>query len=174
MLKVVGAALALAILSGAAFAQPATLQTTLPANSVTITKWYKQNVYDRSDAKIGEIMDVLATDAGQITSFIVGVGGFLGMGEKDVAVAPTAIKTTMKDGKPYLVMDTTKDALKGAPGYTIMTVTRGRGCLTRSDQWRKRCAVWRPNTHSYPTRLCGVGDERDGVSMGYADSPSLQ
>lgn len=54
------------------------------------------------------------------------------MGEKDVAVAPTAIKPTMNDGKPYLVMDTTKDALKGAPGFKYDR-TPGRGWLTRSE-----------------------------------------
>jgi MOSC domain-containing protein YiiM len=34
-----------------------------------------------------------------------------------VAVPMTAVKTTMKDSKPYLVMDTTKDALKSAAGF---------------------------------------------------------
>jgi PRC-barrel domain len=48
---------------------------------------------------------------------IVGVGGFLGAGEKDVAVPFSAIKHTMKDNKVYLTMDATKDTLKAAPGF---------------------------------------------------------
>jgi PRC-barrel domain len=48
---------------------------------------------------------------------IVGVGGFLGAGEKDVAVPFSAVKHTMKNQKIYLTMDTTKDALKSAPGF---------------------------------------------------------
>ncbi len=48
---------------------------------------------------------------------IVGVGGFLGAGEKDVAVNFNSIKQTMKNDKVYLTMDTTKDALKRAPGF---------------------------------------------------------
>jgi PRC-barrel domain protein len=47
---------------------------------------YKQNVYDPADNKIGEIMDVLVDRDGKVTALVVGVGGFLGMGEKDVAV----------------------------------------------------------------------------------------
>jgi hypothetical protein len=44
------------------------------------------------------------------------VGGFLGVGEKDVAVPFTAVKHTMKDQKVYLTMDASKDQLKAAPG----------------------------------------------------------
>ena len=102
-----------------AFAQAAShaaVLNTLPAG-VTVTDWYKQSVYDPSDAKIGEIMDVLVTQEGNINAVIVGVGGFLGAGEKDVAVPFNAIKHTEKNGKVYLTMNATKDALKAAPGF---------------------------------------------------------
>ena len=88
----------------------------VPAQSVTVTDWYKQSVYDPSNSKIGEIMDVLLSSDGKVNALIVGVGGFLGMGEKDVAVPFSAIKHTTRDGKVYLTLDTTKDALKAAPG----------------------------------------------------------
>src|ERR1700720_1367962 len=90
----------------------------IPANAMTVTHWYKQSVYDPSDAKIGEIMDVLVDRDGKIAVLIVGVGGFLGMGEKDVAVPFNAVQFKTKDNnKWYPVMNTTKDALKTAPGY---------------------------------------------------------
>src|ERR1700730_6697898 len=55
---------------------------------------------------------------GKIAAFIVGVGGFLGMGEKDVVVPFNAVQFKTKDNnKWYPVMNTTKDALKNAPGY---------------------------------------------------------
>ena len=38
-------------------------------------------------SKIGEIMDVLVSTDGKVNALIIGVGGFLGMGEKDVARA---------------------------------------------------------------------------------------
>jgi sporulation protein YlmC with PRC-barrel domain len=97
---------------------PAQIMTTLPANSVTVTHWYKQNVYDPSDNKIGEVMDVLVDREGKATALIIGVGGFLGAGEKDVAVPFNAVRTTTKDNnKWYLLMNSTKDALKSAKGF---------------------------------------------------------
>src|SRR5262245_62309531 len=97
---------------------PAQIHTSLPADSVTVTHWYKQNVYDPADNKIGEIMDVLVDRDGKVTALIVGVGGFLGMGEKDVAVPFNSVRATTKDNnKYYLVMNSTKDALKSAKGF---------------------------------------------------------
>lgn len=96
---------------------PAGLMTTMPGDAVTVTNWYKQNVYDSSNNKIGEIEDVLVNKSGQVTAVIISVGGFLGMDTKDVAAPFQAIHTTMKDNKWWLVMNTTKDALKTAPGY---------------------------------------------------------
>jgi hypothetical protein len=52
-----------------------------------------------------------------IDAAIVGVGGFLGAGEKDVAVSFSAIEAEKKNDKTYLRRDTTKDALKNAPGF---------------------------------------------------------
>ena len=45
--------------SGRAAGAPAQIMTSVLANSSTVTNWYKQNVYDPSDNKIGEVMDVL-------------------------------------------------------------------------------------------------------------------
>jgi sporulation protein YlmC with PRC-barrel domain len=92
--------------------------TNVPADTQTVTRWYKQNVYDPSDSKIGEVMDVLVDHEGKIGVLIVGVGGFVGVGEKDVAVPFNAVQFKTKDNnKWYPVMNTTKDALKTAPGY---------------------------------------------------------
>jgi sporulation protein YlmC with PRC-barrel domain len=93
------------------------LMSAIPSSSTTVTNWYKQSVYDRNGNKIGEIMDVLLNSSGDTSALIVGVGGFLGAGEKDVAVGFDAVKWATKDGKRYLTMDTTKDALKAAPGF---------------------------------------------------------
>src|SRR6476661_4963201 len=111
--------------SAAAFAQqpapttagPAEIFTRLPAGT-TVTNFYKQNVYDPSDNKIGDVDDVLIDKEGRITAMIIGVGGFLGMGEKDVAVPFSALHASEKNNKWYLVLNTTKDALKAAPGFT--------------------------------------------------------
>ena len=83
----------------------------------TVTEWYKQNVYDPQNNKIGEIMDVLMDKEGKANALIIGVGGFLGAGEKDVAVPFNAVQMQTKDNKPYLVMKATKDELKNAKGF---------------------------------------------------------
>ncbi len=93
------------------------LMTSIPSNSRTVTDWYKQNVYDQKDQKLGEIMDLLVNQNGQIEAVMVGVGGFLGAGEKDVAVSFNGIKPTKKNDKTYLTLNTTKDALNNAPGF---------------------------------------------------------
>ena len=91
--------------------------TAVPGDSVSVTDYYKQNVYDTSDNAIGEISDVLLDKDSRVTAVILSVGGFLGLGAKYVSVPFNALRMTEKDGKRYLVMDTTKDALISAPGY---------------------------------------------------------
>jgi len=122
MLKLVTVAVAAGLFSAAAYAAQdvpnAAMQMTIPQSAVTVTDWYTQNFYDPNNTKIGEIMDVLVDKSGHINTLIVGVGGFLGVDEKDVAVPFEAVHTTMKDNnKMYLVMNTTKDSLKSAPGF---------------------------------------------------------
>ena len=73
----------------------------MPSEAMTVTHWYKQNVYDPSDAKIGEIMDVLVDRGGKIVALVVGAVQY----------------KTKENNKWYPVMNTTKDALKNAPGY---------------------------------------------------------
>jgi sporulation protein YlmC with PRC-barrel domain len=121
MSKLAYTAAVVAALSVPAFADTMTnakMMNQMPVDSVTVTDWYKQNVYDPNNNKIGEVMDVLLDKSGKVTSLIVGVGGFLGAGEKDVAVPFEAVQVTSKNNnKWYLVMNTTKDDLKSAPGF---------------------------------------------------------
>jgi len=93
------------------------IMTSVPANSLTLTNFHKQNVYDPANNKIGDVDDVLVTPEGQITGLVIGVGGFLGIGEKHVIVPFTAVKGSMKDNKWQLVMNSSKDELKTAPGF---------------------------------------------------------
>ena len=44
-------------------------------------------LFDATDERVGEISDIVLTDDGQVEQVIVDVGGFLGLGEKPVAVA---------------------------------------------------------------------------------------
>lgn len=86
---------------------------------MTVSNYYNEDVYDHQDNKIGDVNDILLDQSGKVQAVIVGVGGFLGVGEKDVAVSFDALKLSEKAGDRYLVMNTTKEALEKAPGYTF-------------------------------------------------------
>jgi sporulation protein YlmC with PRC-barrel domain len=95
----------------------ATTMSAAPNESWTVTNYYKQSVYDPKESKIGDIDDVLVDKSGKITGLVVGVGGFLGAGEKDVIVPFTAVKSEKKNDKWYLTLDESKDGLTKAPGF---------------------------------------------------------
>ena len=109
-----------------------------PAGTMTMANYYKQNVYDLSNNKIGTIEDVLITEQGQMKALVIGVGGFLGMGEKDVIVPFEAVKGSNKDNKWTVVMNATKDELKAAQGFkydrTKMTWMREEASTTTSSR----------------------------------------
>jgi sporulation protein YlmC with PRC-barrel domain len=110
-----GCVFAASVVSGA---YAATTMTAAPAESWSVTNYYKQAVYDPKESKIGDIEDVLLDKSGKVTGLVVGVGGFLGVGEKDVIVPFAAVKSTKKNDKWWLTLDETKDDLKNAPGFT--------------------------------------------------------
>ena len=109
---------ALAIVAAVATpAFAAETMSSLPSDSWTITNYYKQDVYDKGQNTVGKIDDVLMDKSGKITALMVGVGGFLGVGEKDVALPFDAVHTEKKDNKWYLTVAESKDSLKNAAGY---------------------------------------------------------
>src|SRR5580704_13598810 len=114
-MKILSAVAMVAVLASSA-AYSAEMMSSVPSSSKTVTDWYKQDIYDPSNSKIGKIDDVLVSDNGQVNALVIGVGGFLGVGEKDVAVPFNAVKWTTKDNKNYLTMTATKDDLKAAQG----------------------------------------------------------
>jgi sporulation protein YlmC with PRC-barrel domain len=112
---VAGCVLATALATSAYAAT--TVMKAAPNESWTVTNYYKQAVYDPKESKIGDIDDVLVDKSGKITGLVLGVGGLLGVGEKDVIVPFTAVKTAKKNDKWWLTLDETKDDLKSAPGF---------------------------------------------------------
>ena len=73
-----------------------------------------KDVFNDAGEKIGEINDLIVTPNRSLSYAIVGVGGFLGMGEHDVAVPVSKFKQQM--GK-IVLPGATKDALKAAPKF---------------------------------------------------------
>jgi sporulation protein YlmC with PRC-barrel domain len=95
-------------------------------SSLSTTHWlasdiYKADVYDNSEDKIGVVTDLIMDNSGNVTTAVVGVGGFLGAGKKDVAVPFKDLKVVSRDGKDWLVLNQTKEELKTAPAYDKKT-----------------------------------------------------
>jgi sporulation protein YlmC with PRC-barrel domain len=73
-----------------------------------------KDVYNEAGDKIGEINDLIVTPSRSLSYAIVGVGGFLGVGERDVAVPVSKFKQQM--GK-IVLPGATKDKLMAAPKF---------------------------------------------------------
>ena len=56
------------------------------------SKFKGTDVVGSDSQKIGDVSDILFDKDGKIEAYVVGVGGFLGIGAKDVALAPTAFE----------------------------------------------------------------------------------
>src|ERR1700730_17327237 len=90
---------------------------TLPAEAATITDYYRQNVYDPADQEMGERVDLVIEKEGQRPATMISVGSFLALTKKIVAIPFGALQVTLKEHKPYLVLDIDKRALRNAPGF---------------------------------------------------------
>jgi sporulation protein YlmC with PRC-barrel domain len=76
------------------------------------------SVRGAGDESIGEINDVVLARDGRVVGAVIGVGGFLGIGEKDVAVPFQMIEMVRgPDTSDHVVVRKTKDELKAAPEF---------------------------------------------------------
>ena len=65
----------------------------------------------------------IGQDGGPVEAAIIGVGGFLGLGEKNVAVSYDNLKLTPdEDGTYYVVLETSKEELESAPEFDVNAV----------------------------------------------------
>lgn len=77
-------------------------------------------VYNSANERIGDINDLIIDSKGNVAHVVIGVGGFLGMGEKNVAMPFSALKASRdSNGSIKVVVDGTKDSLKSMPDYTF-------------------------------------------------------
>jgi PRC-barrel domain len=84
------------------------------------SKFRGTDVMGPEKEKIGNVSDILFERNGSVVAYIVGVGGFLGIGSKDVALDPKAFEVVPGDNGMYdakLKLAMTKDELKNAPAF---------------------------------------------------------
>ena len=75
-------------------------------------------VVNTANETVGDINEIVLGKDGKVAAVIVGVGGFLGMGERKVAMSFDSLRMS-RDSNNNLVLtvNATKDALKGAPEW---------------------------------------------------------
>src|SRR6185312_6556650 len=66
---------------------------------------------------IGKVDDLVIDKDGKIVSVVVGVGGFLGIGSKDVAIDYSQVKWEQGNGSWWIIVPTTADQLKALPDF---------------------------------------------------------
>ena len=132
--------------AASAFAQTgATTSPTPPSPSQFLTQqspgqWRASklvgvDVYGTDNAKVGDVREVLLNRAGAAEAVVIGVGGFLGIGEKDVAVPFKALewvtepRTTATSTLPSAAAPDAIPPVPPAPGTTTDTT----GSVTQQD-----------------------------------------
>ncbi len=76
------------------------------------------DVQNAQSESLGDINYLVLDANGAVTTVVIGVGGFLGVGEKNVGVPFKELKmVSNKDGKRVAMVDATKDTLTAAPNY---------------------------------------------------------
>jgi high-affinity K+ transport system ATPase subunit B len=118
-----GVLLALAVTAGPAFAQapggagtPFIVQQ--PAGEWLTSLFIGQLVSNPAGETVGDINDLLFDKTGRVTVAVLGVGGFIGIGDKSVGVPFSSLGfSTGKDGKRVVTVALTKQALQAAPAF---------------------------------------------------------
>ena len=111
-------------------AAPAAASHTLPAaaqasrhmrdDQIRASKLIGAAVYDPADQKIGSVDELVLNPDGKVADVVIGVGGFLGAGEKRVAVPMAELKRGKND---HFVLAATKDSLKQMATFELKTAS---------------------------------------------------
>lgn len=128
--------------------------TEQPADALFATDLVGYDVYGSEGEKIGDINDVVIRGDGTVAGVVIGVGGFLGLGEKDVAVPLSDLELERVDGGNRIAIAATERELMEAPMFV-------RADGTTSD----RIGAWErtfQRTREEAERALGVAGERAG------------
>jgi len=101
-------------------------ENAIQSDQFRASKMIGSTVYDVQNRDIGKVEDLVIDKGGRVSSAVVDVGTFLGMGGKYVAVPLIAIKTDNN----RLTLDMTKDQLKQAQSYQLENTDTGAGSST--------------------------------------------
>ncbi|WP_376702976.1 PRC-barrel domain-containing protein [Mesorhizobium sp. ISC25] len=101
--------------------------TEMPMGEIRAEDLVGTTVYGANDVNVGEIGDIVLGSDKKVDAVIIDVGGFLGVGEKEVAVGMDNLKfMTDKNGKRYLYTNFTKEQLEAQAPYDKATYAQSR------------------------------------------------
>jgi hypothetical protein len=102
--------------SGTATPQPVASQK---PDQWLASKFQGTDVLGADDKKIGDVSDVLFDQQGKVDAYVISVGGFLGVGSKEVALAPTSFQVVKDSNGGYdkLKLSMSADELKSAANF---------------------------------------------------------
>ena len=87
-------------------------------DSILASELMGATVYNAEGEAVGDIDDAIISFDGTVEGVVIGVGGFLGIGEKRVAVELQQITVQTDENRdPQLLIDTTREALEEAPDF---------------------------------------------------------
>jgi sporulation protein YlmC with PRC-barrel domain len=130
------AALSIAALAGPAAATQPTFVAKQQAGEWLAHRLVGTDVLNGQAEKIGTVKDVVLDAKGQATTVVVGVGGFLGIPEKLVAVPFGQIQVgDVVQSSRVVVLDASKDALKAAPAYEATDPGTTERVQQRASDW---------------------------------------
>jgi len=83
------------------------------------SKFKGTNVVGSDNQKIGDVSDILFDKSGKVEAFVISVGGFLGVGSKEVALAPSSFDVVpgSNGSADKLKLAATKEQLKDAQNF---------------------------------------------------------
>jgi sporulation protein YlmC with PRC-barrel domain len=88
------------------------------AGEMRASKLIGARVNNEAGERIGEINEIVLSKDGKVAAVVIGVGGFLGIGEREVAVTFESLRLTQDaNHNTVLAISATKDSLKAAPEW---------------------------------------------------------
>ena len=96
------------------------------------TKLVGLNVYNDQNEKLGDINEILLDQGGQVNGVIIGVGGFLGMGEREIMVTMDKLRFVNEPYRATTTTTTPATTTTSTPATT--TTTTGTATTTTSDR----------------------------------------
>lgn len=88
-----------------------------PAEGMRANNLIGATVRTTGDEDVGSVSDLIIDDSGQVVGIVVGVGGFLGLGEKDVAIGWDDVTRSGASDEQELRIDVTREDLESAPEF---------------------------------------------------------